>query len=88
MHLTTQHSLVLSAFFQLAQEDQVVTRPRLCHFTELSPEQIRLALAELDRLGWVDADRLHLTLPGLAVAVSVHARVLRQRARARRALAA
>jgi len=88
MHLTTHHSLVLSAFFQLAQEDQVVTRPRLCHWTELPPEQIRLALAELERAGWVDAERLHLTLAGLAVAVSGHARVMRRRARARRALAA
>ena len=87
MHLTTPHSLVLSAFFQLGQEGQGVTRPRLVAWTELSPSEIRLALAELDRAGLVDAERLHLTFPGLAVAVSVHARVVRQR-RFRRAVAA
>ncbi len=74
MDLQITHSLVLAAFFELAQQDRVVTRPRLSAFTGLLPDQVRDTLGDLQTAGWVDADALRLTLPGLAVAVAVRGR--------------
>jgi hypothetical protein len=52
-----------------------LSRPRLERATGLSRVELNAALDELTRAGMLDVQRLRLTLPGLAVAVAVGARV-------------
>lgn len=47
-----------------------LTRPRLERRVGATPSELNAALAELWTLGLVDAQRLRLTLPGLAIAVA------------------
>jgi hypothetical protein len=77
MALETSEILVLSALLQLAQEDRAATLIRLSTETELGREQLLPCLERLHGAGWVDQERLRLTLPGLAVAVAFAPRVRR-----------
>ena len=86
MHLELTQILVLAAFFELAQQDQPVSRPRLAAFSGVSRSALEGALEALERAGWVNGEALHLTLPGLAVATAVRGRA--RQLRTARALAA
>lgn len=83
MTLETTEILLLSALFQLAQADRAATLIRLASHTQLSREAALAGLARLAAAGWVDGERLRLTLPGLALAAGLYPRV-----RASQALAA
>jgi DNA-binding IclR family transcriptional regulator len=61
---------VLHALFVLASQDCHATVLRVAKKTGLSRAEVETALAALDRAGLVDADRVRLTLPGLAFAAS------------------
>jgi DNA-binding IclR family transcriptional regulator len=77
MALETSEILVLSALFQLAQEDRAATLIRLSAQTDLSRDALLPCLDRLHAAGWVDHERLRLTLPGLAVAVAFAPRARR-----------
>jgi DNA-binding IclR family transcriptional regulator len=63
-------SSVLHALFVLASQDHHATILRVAKKTGLSRAEVETSLAALDRAGLVDADRVRLTLPGLAYAAS------------------
>jgi hypothetical protein len=65
---------VLKLVFALSSSSTALTRPRLEHRLQVSTVALNQAIAELGRLGLLDAQRLRLTLPGLACAVAAGAR--------------
>ena len=64
----------LQLVFALSESSTALTRPRLERRLNVSTAELSQAIAELTGLGLLDAQRLRLTLPGLAVAVASGAR--------------
>ena len=85
MHISAHAQALLKLVF--AATSGALTRPRLERLSGLLRPELNQALAELVRFGLLDAQRLRLTMPGLALAVaaasgargSPGARVLRTR---------
>ncbi len=77
MNPNLQETSILSAFFELAQEDEAATTLRLVARTGLSREVVCAGLERLEQGGFVDRERLRLTLPGLAFAVASAPRIRR-----------
>src|SRR6187401_3271910 len=65
---------VLQLVFALSVSSTALTRPRLERRLDVSTGALNQALSELSRLGLLDAQRLRLTFPGLALAVASGAR--------------
>jgi hypothetical protein len=80
MHISSPARRVLKLVFAASSAQGPLTRPRLERRSALSRVELSAALAELAQLGLLDAQRLRLTLPGLALAVACGAR---SRAKAR-----
>ena len=70
MHISALARRVLHAVFTLSSSPAALTRPRLERRLTVSSCELNDALSELGRRGLLDAQRLRLTLPGLAVAVA------------------
>lgn len=68
--MTQTLSSVLHALYVLASQDHHATILRVAKKTGLTRAEVETALAALDRAGLADADRVRLTLPGLAYAAS------------------
>ncbi|HET7541158.1 MAG TPA: hypothetical protein VFK05_14875 [Polyangiaceae bacterium] len=79
MQITALARRVLRLVFSLSSAGGALTRPRLERRLEASSAELNRALSELDRLGLLDAQRLRLTLPGLAVATALRARRVTKR---------
>ncbi len=71
MQISAPALRVLKLVFQAGSS--TLSRPRLARHTGLDQPALTVAIDELTRLGLVDARRLRLTLPGLAVAVAAGA---------------
>ena len=71
--MNTTHHGVLFALLDMAQGDCHATVIRLMQLTELDRATVLSALDDLDRAGLVDASRVRLTLPGLAIAAGLGA---------------
>lgn len=71
MAIEAAQSLVLVGLFELAQQDRTATVIRLGAHTQLERRELLECLARLDAAGYVDRERLSLTLPGLALAVAL-----------------
>jgi hypothetical protein len=65
---------LLQVVFALSSNGATLTRPRLERRLDASTPALNEAIAELGRLGLLDAQRLRLTFTGLAVAVASGAR--------------
>jgi hypothetical protein len=74
MHISSPAQRVLKLVFAASSVQGPLTWPRLERRSGLSRVELSAALAELARLGLLDAQRLRLTLPGLALAVACGAR--------------
>jgi hypothetical protein len=70
---------LLKLVFALSSSSTALTRPRLQRHLQVSTVTLNEAIAELGRLGLLDAQRLRLTLPGLACAVAAGARSTEKR---------
>jgi len=79
MHLTAPAQVILKLVFGAGSAP--LTRPRLERVSGLLAAELNRALAELARCGLLDAQRLRLTMSGLALAVALGAR---PKSRARR----
>ena len=84
MQITALARRVLQIVFALSSSGAALTRPRLERRLGVSAPALNQAITELAGLGLLDAQRLRLTLSGLAVAVVSGART---RAKPRRAAA-
>ena len=62
---------VLQAIFFMSSNDLPITRSTLARRVPFSDAELGRQLAALDRAGFVDAERLRLTLSGLATAVAM-----------------
>jgi len=87
MQITDLARRVLKLVFSLSSASGVLTRPRLERHLGASAVTLNDAIEELARLGLLDAQRLRLTLSGLACAVACGANSATKR-RAARATAA
>jgi hypothetical protein len=67
---TTTLGSVLQQIFRHTRYGQTPARDVLCRRLRLSPEALDAALGELERRRLLDAEKLRLTLAGLAVAVA------------------
>jgi hypothetical protein len=65
---------LLKLVFVLSSSSTALTRPRLERRLDVSTVALNQAVEELSRFGLLDAQRLRLTLSGLACAVAVGAR--------------
>ena len=74
MQISALARRVLQLVISLSSTSTALTRPRLERGLAVTSSQLNPALVELARLGLLDARRLRLTLPGLAVAVALGAR--------------
>ncbi|HEX2674899.1 MAG TPA: hypothetical protein VHM25_28680 [Polyangiaceae bacterium] len=74
MQITDLARRLLKLVFSLSSASGVLTRPRLERRLEVSAVALNDAIEELGRLGLLDAQRLRLTLSGLACAVACGAR--------------
>jgi len=74
MQITDLARRVLQLVFALSVSSTALTRPRLERRLDVSTGALNQALSELSRLGLLDAQRLRLTFPGLALAVASGAR--------------
>jgi len=74
MQITDLARRLLSLVFALSSSSTALTRPRLERRLHASAVTLNQAIDELSRLGLLDAQRLRLTLPGLACAVAAGAR--------------
>jgi hypothetical protein len=74
MQITELARGVLKVVFSLSSASGVLTRPRLSRRLGVSAVALNDAIEELARLGLLDAQRLRLTLSGLACAVACGAR--------------
>ena len=70
---------VLFALFHLGRRNLPASVAAACRLTALRPKAVQDALLRLDRAGLVDAERVRLTLPGLAVATSLSGTIERRR---------
>jgi hypothetical protein len=70
MHLSPLARRLLRLVFALSSSSPTLTRPRLGRRLAATAGDLNGALDELGRLGLLDAQRLRLTLSGLAVAVA------------------
>lgn len=71
-----QHA-VLSALFTLAKKDRHATVLRLVQETNIQRSEVEKALADLERGGLADVERVRLTFAGLAIAASIRVPKLR-----------
>jgi hypothetical protein len=71
MQLTQDSRAVLEALFVLSSEGTSITHHRLSLTAQLGAPALVDALGILDHAGLADAQRLRLTLPGLAVAAAL-----------------
>lgn len=75
--MNTTHHAVLFALLDMAQGDCHATVIRLVErvlpIVEVDRPTVEAALADLDHAGLVDASRVRLTLPGLAIAAGLGA---------------
>jgi hypothetical protein len=86
MHISPVAQRVLKLVFAQSAAQTPLNRPRLERHSGLPRAELNAALAELDQRGLLDAQRLRLTLAGLAVAVAAGARATtRARSVARKA---
>jgi hypothetical protein len=74
MQITAVARRVLQLVFALSSSGAALTRPRLERRLNLSTGALNEAITELSRSGLLDAQRLRLTFPGLALAVASGAR--------------
>jgi len=74
MQITALARRVLQLVFALSSAGGALTQPRLARRLGVSSVELNRALGELGSLGLLDARRLRLTLPGLAVAAASGAR--------------
>ena len=74
MQITDLARRLLNLVFALSSSSTALTRPRLERRLGACSTDLNQAIAELGRLGLLDAQRLRLTFPGLAVAVASGAR--------------
>jgi hypothetical protein len=74
MQISPLAQRLLQLFFSLSSATAALTRPRLEQRLSLARGGVSAPLDELARLGLVDAQRLRLTLSGLALAVACGAR--------------
>jgi len=74
MHISALARQLLEVVFTLHSASTALTRPRLEQRLGVSSAELTPALTELARHGLLDAQRLRLTLAGLAVAVACGAR--------------
>jgi hypothetical protein len=74
MHISPPAQRLLKLVFKASSAQGPLTRPRLERQSGLSRAALNGALAELAQHGLLDAQRLRLTLPGLAIAVACGAR--------------
>lgn len=72
--MTKQQKAALLVLFNLAREDEPADLSLIAARLGLSCVETDDLLSQLDRAGLVDAERVRLTLPGLAIAVSADAR--------------
>jgi hypothetical protein len=72
---------LLRLVFALSSAPVVLTRPRLEQHLGLARGGLNAPLDELHRFGLLDASRLRLTLPGLALAVASGARARGRRSK-------
>jgi hypothetical protein len=86
MQISVTARRLLQLVFALSSASTALTRPRLERRLAVTAGEVQHGLAELARLGLLDAARLRLTLPGLALAVACSA-PRSARARARRQVA-
>lgn len=78
MNNTAQHA-VLFALWEMARKDRAATVLRLVSATNLERSVVEASLAALDRAGLAHADRVRLSMQGLAAAVMLGApRVVRK----------
>lgn len=83
MQITDLARRLLKLVFSLSAASGSLTRPRLERRLDVSAVALHDAIEELSRLGLLDAQRLRLTLSGLACAVACGARAAtKRRARA------
>jgi hypothetical protein len=82
MQISVSARRILQLIFALSSASTALTRPRLERRLAVTASELQHGLAELARIGLLDAARLRLTLPGLALAVACSApRAARPRAR-------
>ncbi|MEI9949894.1 MAG: hypothetical protein WDO74_13155 [Pseudomonadota bacterium] len=74
MQISALAHRLLQLVFTLSSGGAALTRPRLERRLDISATALNHAIAELGCLGLLDAQRLRLTLPGLALAVASGAR--------------
>lgn len=74
MQISPLAQRLLQLVFSLSSATAALTRPRLEQRLSLGRGALSAPLDELARLGLLDAQRLRLTLPGLALAVAGGAR--------------
>ena len=70
MQISALSRKLLQLIFSRSSVTTAITRPRLARGLGVSLTELNPALDELARLGLVDAQRLRLTLMGLALAVA------------------
>jgi len=88
MQITALARKVLQLVFALSPSSTALTQPRLERRLGVGTGGLNQAIRELSRLGLLDAQRLRLTLPGLALAVaSGAATAVEPRTRASKAFA-
>jgi len=78
--MTHLNKSILIALLDLAQLDQAADLHQLSLACGQTSSRIRLALYELESLGFVDAGRVRLSFLGLAKAAGLRARARRLRA--------
>lgn len=61
---------ILIAMYRSSSRGRLLTRAALAELTAVEESTLVDLLGKLDRAGYVDARRIRLTLPGLAVAVA------------------
>lgn len=64
--MTQKHSILLRTLFEMAAEDEPAHLVLLGARMGMTCSRTAQALAELERAGLVDADRVRLTMAGLA----------------------
>src|SRR5882724_13372768 len=74
MQISALAQRLLRLIFSLSSATAALTRPRLEQRLSLTRGALNAPLDELTRLGLLDAQRLRLTLSGLALAVACGAR--------------
>jgi Mn-dependent DtxR family transcriptional regulator len=74
MQISALAQRLLQLVFRLSSTSNALTRPRLERRLGVSTSELNPALVELARRGLIDAQRLRLTFPGLALAVAFGAR--------------